>query len=100
MFALEHRAIVVTPRASLRFAGFGILAPFLWWALHTGALVPLLALQGMTTYRLGVGSVSPPAIAGTMLTGIAFGPFAGLVACLGHVWPGLAVLTAVRRPQP
>ncbi len=96
VFALERGVLTLTPKASLRFAGFGILAPFLYYFLHAGALVPLLVLQGLTTYRLGLGSVSPPAIAATFLTGLAFGPFAGLVACMGHVWPGIAVLGAVR----
>jgi hypothetical protein len=99
-FSLERHAILATPQSSLRFAGFGILAPFLFWALHVGALVPLAVLQGLTTYRLGIGSISPPAIAATMLTGIAFGPYAGLVACVGHVWPGLMVLVGWRgRPR-
>jgi hypothetical protein len=95
-FALERHAIIATPQSSLRFAGFGVLAPFLFWFLHVGALVPLAVLQGLTTYRLGIGSISPPAIAATMLTGIAFGPYAGLVACVGHVWPGLMVLVGWR----
>jgi hypothetical protein len=97
VFLLERRVLIQTQSASLRFAGFGVLAPLLYYFLKTGALIPLLVLQGMTTYRLGVGSVAPPAIAATALTGLLFGPYGGLIACIGHVWPGIAVLGYFRR---
>ena len=78
-FLLERRAIERNPRASLRFAGFGILGPVLWYVIHIGALTPLAALQATTTYRLGIGSVFPPALAGGVAAGLAFGPVSGML---------------------
>ena len=96
-FLVDRPAIERNPRASLRFAGFGVLGPLLWYVLHIGALTPLAALQATTTYRLGIGSVFPPALAGGIATGIAFGPVSGMLVTVGFAWPGVAMLLVTRR---
>ena len=97
-FLIDRRAIERNPRASLRFAGFGVLGPLLWYVIHIGALTPLAALQATTTYRLGVGSVFPPTLAGGLATGLAFGPVSGMLVTVGFAWPGIAMLLVTRRP--
>jgi hypothetical protein len=99
-FLVDRHAVERNPRASLRFAGFGILGPVLWYVIHIGALTPLAALQATTTYRLGIGSVFPPALAGGIATGIAFGPVSGMLVTVGFAWPGVAMLLVTRRVAP
>ncbi len=96
-FLIDRRAVEHNPRASLRFAGFGLLGPVLWYVVHIGALTPLAALQATTTYRLGIGSVFPPALAGGIVTGVAYGPVAGMLVAVGFAWPGVAMLLVTRR---
>jgi hypothetical protein len=96
VYDIERRALAATFRSSARFAGVGLLAPILWWVVPIGAITPIAAMQGYTTYRLGLGSVFPPAFAGSILTGVVFGPTAGLLACAGHVWGGMAALLLTR----
>ncbi len=97
VFDIERRALSRTSRASVRFAGVGLIAPILWWVVPVAAITPIASMQGFTTYRLGIGSISPPAFAGSLLTGIVFGPTAGLLACAGHVWGGMAALLLTRK---
>jgi hypothetical protein len=108
-FVIDRRFIMLTPRASVRFAGFGVLAPLLWYFLPFGAGAPIAALAGMTVYRLGIGSVFAPALVGTMLTGISQsvvtgtqrgqGPVAGMLVAVAFVLPGMGALLMTRR-QP
>ena len=109
-FVIDRRFILLTPRASLRFAGFGVLAPILWYFLPFGAGLPIAALAGMTVYRLGIGSLFAPALLGTVLTGISQsvvhgaepgqGVVAGMLVAVAFVLPGMGALLMTRRPAP
>ena len=107
-FVIDRRFLVLAPRASLRFAGFGVLAPILWYFLPFGAGLPIAALAGTTVYRLGVGSLLAPALAGVMLTGISQsvvhgavrgqGVVAGMLVAVAFVLPGMGALLMTRQP--
>ncbi len=96
LFAIERAAILATTRASFRFAGAGLVVPVLWWVVPYAAMTPIAAMQGYTTYRLGVGSVFGPAFVGAILTGSVFGPTAGLLSCTASVFGGTAALLFTR----
>ncbi len=95
-FSIERRAITATTRASFRFAGAGLVVPVLWWVVPYAAMTPIGAMQGYSTYRLGVGSVFGPAFVGAILTGTIFSPTAGLMSCTGSVFGGMAALLFTR----
>jgi hypothetical protein len=96
MFSIERRAIVATTRASFRFAGAGLVVPVLWWVVPYAAMTPIGAMQGYSTYRLGVGSVFGPAFVGAILTGTVFSPTAGLMTATASVFGGMAGLLLTR----
>lgn len=96
IFAIERRALTATSRASLRFAGAGLVVPLLWWAVPFAAMTPIAAMSGYTSYRLGVGSVFPPAFVGAILTGSFFGATAGMLAATASVFGGTAALLFTR----
>jgi hypothetical protein len=96
MFSIERRAIAATTRASVRFAGAGLVVPVFWWIVPFAAMTPIGAMQGYTTYRLGVGSVFGPAFAGAILTGSIFSPAAGMLACTASVFGGMSALLMTR----
>jgi hypothetical protein len=100
LFAFEHEVVVRYPRASLRFAGVGVIAPALFALLGAGAPGPICAVQAATAWRLGRGSVFPPAACGTALTGALFGPTAGLLAFAGFGLAGVGALLTSREPGP
>ncbi|MDX6377970.1 MAG: hypothetical protein QOE98_2273 [Gaiellaceae bacterium] len=96
VFSIERRAIAATTRASVRFAGAGFVVPVFWWIVPFAAMTPIAAMQGYTTYRLGVGSVFGPAFVGAILTGSIFSPAAGMVSCTASVFGGMAALLYTR----
>jgi hypothetical protein len=96
VFSIERRAIAATTRASVRFAGAGVVVPVLWWLVPYAAMTPIGAMQGYSTYRLGVGSVFGPAFVGAILTGTIFNPTAGLMSCTASVFGGTAALLFTR----
>jgi hypothetical protein len=100
LFLFEHEQVVRYPRASLRFAGFGLVGPALFALLGAGAPGPICALQAATAWRLGRGSVFPPTACGTLLTGAMFGPTAGLLAFAGFGLAGVGALLTSREPAP
>ncbi len=95
-FTIERRAIAATSRASIRFAGAGLLVPVFWWIVPFAAMTPIAAMAGYTAYRLGVGSVFGPAFVGAILTGSLFSPAAGMLACTASVFGGVAALLITR----
>jgi len=102
--AIERRGFRV-----FHFAGFGVLAPVAISLVGFAALTPISVLFGLTVYRLGLGSMTPPAVVavlGTFLVAGAAGAagqadatsptvFAYLVAA-ACVWPGTGVLLITR----
>jgi hypothetical protein len=96
IFSIERRALTRTRRASLRFAGVGVLSPVMWWIVPLGAMTPIGVMQGYTTFRLGIGSVFGPSFVGSLLTGAIFGPTAGLLAATAHGFGGIAALLFTR----
>jgi hypothetical protein len=100
LFLFEHEYVVPYARASLRFAGVGVPGPVLFALFGTGAAGPICALQAATAWRLGRGSVFPPTTAGTLLTGMLFGPAAGLLAFAGFALSGVGALLTSREPGP
>lgn len=96
VFSIERGAIAATTRASLRFAGAGLVVPVFWWIVPFAAMTPIAAMQGYTTYRLGVGSVFGPAFVGAILTGSIFSPAAGMLSCTASVFGGVAALLFTR----
>jgi len=99
VFTIERRALLLTPQASLRFAGVGIVSPFMVHFAGFGALTPICVLQSLTSWRLGVGSVFPPAVVATVLVTMLYGPIYGMMIAVGHVWPGTAALLLTRRAE-
>jgi hypothetical protein len=96
VFSIERRAIAATTRSSVRFAGAGFVVPVFWWIVPFAAMTPIAAMQGYTTYRLGVGSVFGPAFVGAILTGSIFSPAAGMLSCTASVFGGMAALLYTR----
>ena len=106
---LEKEAIERRGFRVFRFAGFGVLAPVAISLVGFAALTPISVLFGLTVYRLGLGSMTPPAVVavlGTFLVAGAAGDagqadatsptvFAYLVAA-ACVWPGTGVLLITR----
>jgi hypothetical protein len=95
IYSLERRALRRS-RASIRFAGVGVLTPLFWWVVPLGAMTPIGVMQGYTTYRLGLGSIFGPAFVGALLTGFIFGPTAGLLAATASGFGGVAALLFTR----
>jgi hypothetical protein len=106
-YALERDVLERDRGRALRFAGFGLLAPLAVGLVGYAALTPISVLMGLTAYRLGVGSVTPPAAVaalGTLLVvgGLESDPDSlnpAIVAYLvsaAALWPGAGVLLLTR----
>jgi len=106
---LEKEAIERRGSRVLRFAGFGVLAPVAVSLVGFAALTPISVLFGLTVYRLGLGSMTPPAVVAVLGTFLVVGMagdagqadatsptvFAYIVAT-ACIWPGTGVLLITR----
>jgi len=106
-FVLERDVLRARGRRALRFAGFGVLAPVAVAFVGYAALTPISVLIGLTAYRLGVGSVTPPAAVAAFGTFLVLGAMERDVDALNPaiiaylvsaaaLWPGAGVLLLTR----